>query len=148
MFLIQVLFKIYGNHLWIIPSIPKHVSFSVLIRNWWTLFLKYASASNAYCLFNSSWKLANILYEASLIFQSVLPSQFLFEIDENTLWSIASLFSQSMFLIQFLFKVEEHSLKHPSCSKACFSFSSYWKFILIATPLAARRSPQHSSKDP
>ena len=101
--------------------LPKHVSYSSLSQH----------RSKVCCLHNSFSKSLNILFEASLLSQSMFLWQVLFEVDENPLRSILPLpmYVSYWALIPNLGKSVR---KHPSSSKECFLFNSYWKSILIA----------------
>ena len=88
MFLIQFLFKIDGNPLWSLPPPPVHVSYSILIQNWWKSSLAPLSSPSACFLFNPYSKLMEILSGASLILQCMFLMQFLNKTDGNPFWSL------------------------------------------------------------
>ena len=129
MFLFQVYSKVDDNPLRSILSLPMHVSYSVLFRNWWKAFLKHPSFSKVCCLSSSYSELMKILSEASLLLQCV-SHMFLFKIDEIPLWSIPSFpkhFSNPIHIQRWW----KSFLKHPSSTNACFSFSSYSRLMNI-----------------
>ena len=63
--------------LWSIPPLLKHVSYSILLQNWWKSSLKHPFSSNAYVLFIRLSKLMNNVYLKHLPF---FQSWFLFSI--------------------------------------------------------------------
>ena len=123
MLLIHVLFKTDGNPLWNIPPLPKHVSFTILIRSWLKPSLKRPSSSKACFSFNSDSKLMKILSEASFFFQCIFLIQVLCQIKEKSFWSIPLLPKHVSCLIIF-HTWWTSSPKHPSSSNVCFLISS------------------------
>ena len=129
----QFLFKIDENLLRSILPRRMHVYYSVLTQSCEKSSLEHPSSPKACFLFKSDSKLMKTLSEASLLSSSMFLVQFLFKIDENLLRSIIPHRMHVSYSV-VIRSCGKSSLKHSSCSKACFSFDSYWKLILIASP--------------
>ena len=90
-FLIQFLFKTDANPLWRPPPPPVYIPYSILIHYKCKSSLAPPFSSSTHSLFNSYSKLMKILSGAPLLLQYTFLVQFLFKIDENTLWSFPPL---------------------------------------------------------
>ena len=136
MFLIQFWFKIDENPLCNVPSLPRHIPYSILIRNWFRVPRPGCETQDAILeqvliVFASFSNSIHIVWtrQKEVVGQNQRWYRFLYILKH--LYTFICLF-QCMFLIQFVFKNWwTYSLKHSSSPKACFLFTFYPKLMKI-----------------